>query len=170
VLGGVADLSKPTIAMLQGDAVGGGLFMALACDLRVAASHARFGVPVARTLGNFPTPSNLARLFACIGIDRTREILLTARLFSADEARAIGLVHEVHPADELEQQARALATRLCELAPLTLAGVKEAARRTTRALTIPDADEILLSCYLSQDFQEGVRAFLEKRTPRWQGQ
>ena len=79
-------MSKPTIAMLQGDAIGGGLFIALACDLRLAAPHARFGVPVARTLGNFLAPVSLCLLVAALGPGRARELVLTARLLDADPA------------------------------------------------------------------------------------
>jgi enoyl-CoA hydratase/carnithine racemase len=169
ILGRLASMNKPTIAMVQGDAIGGGLFMALACDLRLTAEHARFGVPVARTLGNFPAPANFSRLVAAIGPFRAREMLLTARLLEAAEARAIGLVDQVHPAHELESRVRELAARLGELAPLTLAAAKEATRRVNSALALREAEGIILSCYLSEDFQEGVRAFLEKRKPNWQG-
>lgn len=169
VLGRLAGMNKPTIAMVQGDAVGGGLFMALACDLRIVAEHARFGVPVARTLGNFPAPPSFSRLVAAIGPYRAREMLLTARLLDAAEAKAIGLVDQVHPAGELETRVRELAARMAELAPLTLAAVKEATRRVSSALALRDAEDLILSCYLSEDFKEGVRAFLEKRKPRWQG-
>jgi enoyl-CoA hydratase/carnithine racemase len=169
VLGRLADMRKPTIAMIQGDAIGGGLFMALACDLRLAAEHARFGVPVARTLGNFPAPASFTRLVAAIGPVRAREILLTARLLDAAEAKSIGLADEVHAQGALEDRARELADKLAELAPLTLAAAKEATRRVSTAFTLREAEDIILSCYLSEDFQEGVRAFLEKRKPNWQG-
>jgi enoyl-CoA hydratase/carnithine racemase len=169
VLRRIAAMRKPTIAMVQGDAVGGGLFMALACDLRLAADHARFGAPVARTLGNAPAPVSFTLLAATVGPIRAREILLTARLVDAAEARAIGLVDQVHPAAELEGRVRALATHLGELAPLTLAATKEATRRVLAPVALRDAKDILFSCYLSEDFQEGVRAFLEKRKANWQG-
>ncbi len=169
VLARVAAMTKPTIAMVQGDAVGGGLFMSLACDLRLVAEHARFGAPVARTLGNALAPTSFSLLAATIGPIRAREILLTARLVDASEAKAIGLVDQVHPADQLEARVRELAARLAELAPLTLAAIKEYGRRMISLITVRDAEDIILSCYLSQDFQEGVRAFLEKRKPAWQG-
>ncbi len=167
-IGRLAEMKKPAIAMVNGDAIGGGLFMALACDLRVAAERARYGVPVARTLGNFPQPTNWTRLVASIGMIRARNLVLTARLMGSQEALATGLVDEVLPADALEARVRELAHHVATLAPLTLGAIKEATRRMMRTYTIPDAEELMLSCYLSADFQEGVRAFLEKRTPDWQ--
>lgn len=169
VLSRIAEMTKPTIAMVQGDAVGGGMFMAVACDLRLAAPHARFGVPVARTLGNFLAPTSLALLVATLGPVRTREIILTARLVEAAEAKAIGLVDAVHPAAELPARTRELAGRIAEHAPLTLAATKEATRRLIAAQSPGSLEDLILSCYLSRDFQEGVRAFLEKREARWQG-
>jgi len=169
VLGRLAGMSKPTIAMLQGDAIGGGLFIALACDLRLAAPHARFGIPVARTLGNFLAPLSLTLLVSVLGPNRAREIVLTARLVDAEEARTIGLVDRIHPASELELRTRELAASLAELAPLTLAATKEATRRMLAALAPKDLDDLIVSCYLSRDFHEGVRSFLEKRKPDWQG-
>jgi enoyl-CoA hydratase/carnithine racemase len=168
-IGRLFHLKKPVIAMLQGDAVGGGLFMAISCDLRISAEHVRFGVPVARTLGNFPQPSNYSRLVAAIGIVRARNLVLTARLMKADEALAVGLVDEVVPLDQLEARVMEQAQRMAKHAPLTMAAIKEAARRQTEAYAIPESEELLLKCYLSQDFQEGVRAFLDKRPPAWQG-
>src|SRR6266446_7053983 len=165
----LAGMSKPTIAMAQGDAVGGGLFIALACDLRLAAPHARFGVPVARTLGNFLAPLSLSLLVAALGPGRARELVLTARLLDAAEAKAVGLLDRIHPAPELASRARELAASLAELAPLTLAATKEATRRVLAAVAPRDLDDLILSCYLSRDFHEGVRAFLEKRKPDWQG-
>jgi enoyl-CoA hydratase/carnithine racemase len=169
VLSRIAAMTKPTLAMVQGDAVGGGLFMALACDLRLAAPHARFGAPVARTLGNFLAPTSLALLVATVGPARARELILTARLVDAAEAKALGLVDEVHPAAALAARTRELAGRLAEHAPLTLAATKEATRRLIAAQSPGSLEDLILSCYLSQDFQEGVRAFLEKRPARWQG-
>ena len=169
VLSRIAAMTKPTLAMVQGDAVGGGLFMALACDLRLAVPHARFGAPVARTLGNFLAPTSLALLVATVGPARARELILTARLVEAAEAKAIGLVDEVHPAAALAARTRELAGRLAEHAPLTLAATKEATRRLIAAQSPGSLEDLILSCYLSQDFQEGVRAFLEKRKARWLG-
>jgi enoyl-CoA hydratase len=169
VLNRIAGLRKPTIAMIQGDAVGGGMFMSLACDLRLAAEHARFGAPIARTLGNFAAPASLALLVATVGPIRAREMVLTARLVGAPEAKTIGLVDEVHPLAGLEARARELAARITEHAPLTMAAVKEATRRYIAGVAPKDLEDLILSCYLSEDFQEGVRAFLDKRRADWKG-
>jgi len=169
VLNRIAGLRKPTIAMIQGDAVGGGMFMSLACDLRLAAEHARFGAPIARTLGNFAAPASLALLVATVGPIRAREMVLTARLVGAPEAKTIGLVDEVHPLAGLEARARELAARITEHAPLTMAAVKEATRRYIAGVAPKDLEDLILSCYLSEDFQEGVRAFLDKRKADWKG-
>ena len=169
VLTRIAGLTKPSIAMIQGDAVGGGLFMSLACDLRLAAEHARFGAPIARTLGNFAAPVSLALMIATVGPVRAREMILTARLIAASEAKTLGLVDEVHPLAALEARARELAARIAEHAPLTMAAVKEATRRYIAGIAPKDLEDLILSCYLSSDFHEGVRAFLEKRKANWQG-
>jgi enoyl-CoA hydratase/carnithine racemase len=169
VLRRLAALTKPTIAMVQGDAVGGGLFLSLACDLRFAADHARFGAPVARTLGNCTAPFSLTLLASTIGMVRAREILIRARLVAAAEARALGLVDEVYPGAELEAGVREEAERLTGHAPLTMAAVKEATRRLRDVFALDNAEDIILSCYLSADFKEGARAFLEKRKPNWRG-
>lgn len=168
-IGRLGALRKPAIAMIQGDAVGGGLFIALACDLRVASDHTRYGVPVARTLGNFPAPANFTRLVDAIGLVRARNLVLTARLLDAAEAKTLGLVDEVRPAAELEGRVRELAHHVAGLAPLTCAAIKEAARRMSAPGALREAEDLMLSCYLSEDFREGVRAFLDKRPPRWQG-
>ncbi len=169
VLNRIAGLTKPSIAMIQGDAVGGGMFMSLACDLRLAAEHARFGAPIARTLGNFAAPASLALLVATVGPIRAREMVLTARLIAAPEAKTLGLVDEVHPLAALEGRARELAAKMTEHAPLTMAAVKEATRRYIAGVAPKDLEDLILSCYLSSDFQEGVSAFLEKRKANWQG-
>ena len=169
VLSRIANMTKPTIAMVGGDAVGGGMFMSLACDLRIVAEHARFGAPVARTLGNFAAPFSLGLLAATVGPVRAREIVLTARLVSAADAKAMGLVDEVHPATALRGRVKELAAHIAELAPLTLAATKEAVRRMIAANSPGSLEDLLLSCYLSEDFKEGARAFLEKRKANWQG-
>lgn len=166
----IEDVRVPTIAALRGPVVGGGLAIAAACDLRVAAPSARFGVPVARTLGNCFSAANLVRLSSLVGIGRVRELVLTARLIDADEARAIGLVSEVVGEETaLESRVAELVTQLASFAPLTLHATKEMLRRI-RARMLPDeASDLVALCYTSADFREGVRAFIERRKPAWTG-
>ena len=106
---------------------------------------------------------------ATVGPIRAREMILTARLIGAPEAKTLGLVDEVHPLAALEARARELAARLTGHAPLTMAAVKEATRRYIAGVAPRDLEDLILSCYLSHDFQEGVRAFLDKRPADWQG-
>ena len=169
-LGAIEDVRVPTIAALRGPVVGGGLAIAAACDLRVAAPSARFGVPVARTLGNCFSAANLVRLAALVGLGRVKELVFTARLIDAAEARAIGLVTEVvESEDALEARVGELAEQLSSYAPLTLHATKEMVRRI-RARMMPDeAADLVALCYTSADFREGVRAFIERRQPVWKG-
>ena len=168
VLGALERCPLPTIAAIAGACTGGGAGIAAACDLRLAAANARFGFPIARTLGNCLSMANVARLSALIGPARVTEMIFTARLLSAQEALAAGLVSEVvedHAA--LMTRAGALARQVAANAPLTLRATKEALRRLRDNLP-PDEDLIRL-CYTSEDFREGMEAFLGKRTPVWKG-
>ena len=168
VLGAVERCPVPTIAAIAGACTGGGAAIAAACDLRITTADLKFGFPIARTLGNCLSIANLARLTALLGAGRTREIIFTSRLIFAEEAASVGLVSEVlddHTA--LMARARALAELMIEQAPLTLRATKEGLRRLTQA-EIED-DDLILSCYSSADFREGLEAFLAKRKPDWQG-
>ena len=137
-LGAIEDVRVPTIAALRGPVVGGGLAIAAACDLRVAAPSARFGVPVARTLGNCFSAANLVRLAALVGLGRVKELVFTARLIDAQEARAIGLVTEIVDGEvALEARVGQLVEELGSYAPLTLHATKEMTRRI-RARMMPD--------------------------------
>ena len=168
VLGALERCRVPTIAAIAGACTGGGAGIAAACDLRIAAANARFGFPIARTLGNCLSMANVARLSALIGPARVTEIIFTARLLDAPEALAAGLVTEVLPDPAaLAARAQALATLVAGNAPLTLRATKEALRRLRDNLP-PDEDLIRL-CYTSNDFREGMEAFLGKRAPVWQG-
>jgi len=170
-LGAIEDVHVPTIAALRGPVVGGGLAIAAACDLRIAAPSARFGVPVARTLGNCFSAANLVRLAALVGLGRVKELVLTARLIDAQEARAIGLVTEVVASeDALDARVDALVEQLASFAPLTLHATKEMVRRI-RARMMPDeASDLVALCYTSADFREGVAAFIGRRKPVWKGE
>jgi enoyl-CoA hydratase/carnithine racemase len=168
VLGALERCTVPTIAAIAGACTGGGAGIAAACDLRICAAGARFGFPIARTLGNCLSMANLARLSALIGPGRTIEMIFTARLLSAEEALAAGLVSELLPDHAaLMDRASALARLVAGNAPLTLRATKEALRRLRDSLP-PDEDLIRL-CYESADFREGMEAFLGKRPPVWTG-
>lgn len=168
VLGTLERCPIPIIAAIAGACTGGGAGIAAACDLRIASANARFGFPIARTLGNCLSMANVARLSALIGPARVTDMIFTARLFNADEAFSVGLVSEVLPDHAaLMTRAEALARQVAANAPLTLRATKEALRRLRDALP-PDEDLIRL-CYTSEDFREGMEAFLGKRPPVWRG-
>ena len=157
----------PTIAAISGACTGGGAAIAACCDLRIAAEGARFGFPIARTLGNCLSMANLARLSALIGAARIKEMIFTARLLEADEAQRIGLVSEVVPPEALAARADALAGTVAGLAPLTLRSTKMSLRKLQTGVV--EDEELILMCYDSADFREGMEAFLAKRPPAWRG-
>jgi enoyl-CoA hydratase/carnithine racemase len=160
-----------TIAEVQGVATGGGCAIALACDLRVCTPDARFGVPIARTLGNCLSAANYARMMDLLGASRTKELLLTGRLMDAAEAHAAGLIARVADPGVIDAAVRELADAIAANAPLTIRATKEAVRRIQECRRPPAAaiDDLIESCYLSADFREGVEAFLARRRPRFSG-
>lgn len=169
VMASIEACPVPTIAALNGACTGGGAVIAAACDIRIASASLKFGVPIARTLGNCLSAANLARLTSLLGAGRVRELIFTARLMGADEALATGLVTEVlgdEPA--LMARAEALAEQVASMAPLTLRATKEAMRRNREATAVDDHD-LVTQCYMSADFKHGLEAFLSKEKPVWQG-
>jgi enoyl-CoA hydratase len=161
-------LAKPTIAVTEGWTTGGGLVIAASCDFRIAIPTARYGAPIARTLGNCLSIVNVARLITHFGPARTRRILLLADMIDADEALACGFVEAVVEKDALDEKVAAYCDKLKSHAPLTIRAAKEAVRRLTLA-GVPVADDLIRSCYGSADFKEGVESFLAKRKPVWRG-
>jgi enoyl-CoA hydratase/carnithine racemase len=159
----------PTIAEVDGAAVGGGCAIALACDLRICSERARFGVPVSRTLGNCLSIANTARLVDQLGPSLAKELLLTGRLLEAREALARGVVSAVVAADQLEAETIKLAAELSTRASSTIRAAKAMMLRLRDHRRPPEgaADDILRACYASDEFREGVTAFLEGRKPRW---
>ena len=167
--GRIARVKKPVIAQIQGYAVGGGLGIAAGADLRVATPDSQFGAPIARTLGNCLSMQAYARYLDLFGPSRLKEMIFTARLLSADEALAAGFVHEIVAAEAIEARVAELAQTIASHAPITLWVTKEALRRIQAARAVPDGDDLITATYGSADFREGVRAFVEKRPPRWTG-
>ena len=160
----------PTIAAIAGVCTGGGATIAACCDLRIGTANVRFGVPIGRTLGNCLSMSNYARVSALIGPARVKDLIFTGRLVEAEEASAIGLLSEVLPDyAALQKRAEELARTVAAQAPLTLRVTKEALRRIKEKLKPEEDRDLLLKCYLSNDFREGMDAFLNKRTPKWTG-
>lgn len=170
VIGRLEALARPTIAMVRGYAVGGGAALALACDLRVCTPDARFGVPIARTLGNCLSMNNYARLVDLIGPARAKELLFTARLVDADSALQMGLANQLVEPEHLRDRVRELAEQIAGHAPLTIQVSKEAIRRVLLHRRPEKSDDLILRAYLSDDFREGIDAFLAKRKPVWRGQ
>jgi enoyl-CoA hydratase/carnithine racemase len=164
----------PAVAALNGHAIGGGLELALSCDLRIASEDAKLGMPPAR-LGLVYSHTGLRKFINAIGLPRTKELFFTARNVSARTALQWGLVNEVAAPDELADRGVAYAARIAANAPLSLQGNKRALRELVAAegALDPEVERELVAlreaCFHSQDFFEGVRAFAEKRPPRWQG-
>ena len=161
----------PTIAAIAGACTGGGAAIAACCDLRIATRDARFGFPIARTLGNCLSMASLGRLSALIGPARVKDLIFTARLLEAGEALGIGLLNEVvEDLPALQRRTDELARLVAAHAPLTLRATKEGLRRLHRSLSSGEGEDLVLMCYMSRDFREGLDAFLNKRPPKWSGE
>jgi enoyl-CoA hydratase len=161
-------LPKPTIAVVEGYAVGGGLVISAVCDLRICSSTAKFGMPVARTLGNCLSMANYARLTWMLGPSHAKALVLRADFIGADQALQFGLATEVHEPEALDARVEELVGQLVTQAPLTMWASKESIRRLMLD-DLPASDDIVHRVYGSADFKEGNAAFVEKRQPQWQG-
>jgi len=171
VLGTLETCRVPTIAAITGACTGGGAGIAACCDLRIGTATTKFGFPIARTLGNCLSMSNISRLTALIGPARVKDLIFTARLVGADEALSVGLLGEVvDDVAALTRRADELAALIAGHAPLTLNATKQALSRLQRRLSRDEGEDLILMCYMSRDFREGLDAFLSKRAPQWSGE
>lgn len=171
ILSSLERCPKPVIAAISGACTGGGAAIAAVCDLRIGTRTTRVGVPVARTLGNCLSLASLARFASLIGMARTHELMLTARLLSAEEAHGLGFLTElVETAEALDRRVDELAQMVAGLAPITLRTTKEQMRRMRSAMIANlNDDDLVAQCYGSQDFKNGVEAFVARREPKWLG-
>jgi enoyl-CoA hydratase len=171
VLDRIERVAKPTIALVEGVAVGGGCAIALTCDLRVATPESTFGIPIARTLGNCLSGATCSRLLDLMGPAAVKDLMFTGRLVGALEAHTLGLVNRIVAAEEIEEAVRRLAGEIAANAPLTLRATKDTIRRVLarRRLARGEDADLVEMCYTSADFREGVAAFLAKRKPNWSG-
>ena len=160
----------PTIAAIRGACTGGGMSIANVCDLRIATPSGRFGYPVARTLGNCLSIANYKRLVETVGATAVKEVVFLAKLIDARRAYEVGFLNEVVDDEEaLIPRVTELAETIAGNAPLTLRVTKEALRRIAHDGPDAKGEDLVLSCYMSNDFREGMTAFFEKRPANWTG-
>lgn len=162
------DVSVPTVAAVQGYCVGAGLAIAAVCDLRVAAESARFGVPIARTLGNCLSMNTYSLLVHHLGPARTLDIMLRARLLSGADAHAAGFVSELCADGDMDQTVKGVVGTLLQHAPLSMWATKQAVARLRRA-ALPNGDDFVERVFGSDDFHKAVAAFGSKQTVNWTG-
>ena len=168
ILDRLAAVRVPVVAVVRGYCVGAGLAIASVCDLRIVGRSARFGIPIARTVGNCLSMPVYSLLVSHFGPARTLDLLLRARLLSAEEADAAGFLTELCADDEVAAKADETVERLLTHAPLSMWAAKEAVRRL-RTASLPDGADIVAAVYGSDDFKAGVRAFVGKQRAEWKG-
>jgi enoyl-CoA hydratase/carnithine racemase len=164
----LATLPIPTIAVIDGMAVGGGLAIASCCDFRISTPGAKFGVPIAKTLGNCLSAANVAWLVAHLNITIVKRMLLLAEMISAEELVKQGYVLAIYEQDQLSHEADKLADRLSKLAPITQKSSKLVLARLIKN-QLPDCNDLISETYGSNDFKNGVAAFLKGQRPSWTG-
>ncbi|QOR39883.1 enoyl-CoA hydratase [Billgrantia diversa] len=171
VVGKLERLAKPTIALIEGACVGGGAALALVCDFRYCTPSLKFGVPIARTLGNTLSMTNVSRMVDMIGVARTKEALMMAKLFGAEEARQSGLVNGVFSAETIVDEVTAIAAGFGRRAPLTVQASKALVGRVMeeRRAAANASDDWVTTCYMSDDFKAAVNKFLHKTPFEWTG-
>jgi enoyl-CoA hydratase len=170
VLGTLEKVRVPVIAAIAGACTGGGAGIAACCDIRIGTASTRMGFPIARTLGNCLSMSNISRVVALVGPARTKDLIFTARLIEAPEALSLGLLNEIVPdVETLQRRADETAQKIAGHAPITMETAKEAVLRLRRTLSREEGRDLILRAYMSEDFREGMDAFLNKRTPVWKG-
>ena len=167
-LGPLATLPIPTIAVIDAMAVGGGLAIASCCDFRISTHDARFGVPIAKTLGNCLSAANVAWLVAHLGINIVKRMLLLAEMIAAKELLQQGYLLATYEQEQLGQEAVTLAERLSKLAPITQKSSKLVLARLIKN-NLPDCSDLISETYGSNDFQNGVASFLKGEPPIWTG-
>jgi len=169
VIGAVEALPIPTIAVIEGFAMGGGFALTIACDLRIATPDAKFGYPIARTLGNCLSMANMARLLAHFGPALAKRILLLADSMDAQAACDAHFVLEIVERENIDVRVAELCERLANHAPITMRAAKEAIRRNM-VQGIAQARDLIEEVYGSADFRLGVESFLAKKRPAWTGE
>lgn len=171
VVGKLETLDKPTIAMIEGACVGGGAALAMVCDFRYCTPSMKFGVPIAKTLGNTLSTTNVSRMVDMLGVARTKEVLMLARLLGAEEAREAGLVNDIFPSERLAEEVAAVAAELVRRAPLTLKASKALVGRVQaqRRVALEVGEDWVTTCYMSDDFKAAVDRFVHKTPFEWIG-
>jgi enoyl-CoA hydratase len=168
VVNRLEDVTVPTVAAVEGACVGGGLALAAACHLRIATRSSRFGVPIARTLGNCLSMNSYSLLVHHLGPARTLDLLMRARLLTAEEAHGAGFVAELVDDGGLDSALEALVGTLLAHAPLSMKAAGQAVARLRRA-RLPDGDDLVREVFGSDDFRAGVRAFVAREQVTWRG-
>lgn len=168
VIDALESLPVPTLAVVEGFALGGGFALAIACDLRIATGDAKFGYPIARTLGNCLSMANVERVVANLGPSLAKRCLLLAELLDAKSMREVNFLLDVVERENLDARVTALCERIATLAPLTLRAMKEAIRRNMLR-SVDEGRDLIAEVYGSRDFRHGVESFLAKTRPQWSG-